>query len=512
MKKSPKFFASVGSMLVVSAILLVFGMYAIASDYGESKPYSNSDSVSEVSIPHSADMAAEGDLINAGVGTPDLTPQEELQGKFSKYIHVQDNTVTVFSDEQYAELKAIREEGKRIPLTYDEILFLVNDSINLYFKYDTVVLTKAVVDGITHKGYLNCISEAIETYHGDFSEFVKYDLALQKYEKMLEDIYSIIYYRIYVHDAGFATVYEGELNGDEVAYTEGYMDAGTVQSNKMQLLSLNGGFVSGAENNKLLIEEWDKVIYNRKIFSYNSIVEPIPLSTPLLLTCHVSFEYPTYQILIMNPDGNQKQVFPTNELTELMPTVDATYISGDSSGDWGPYFNIDKKYQRFNMALSNSMSFSLIGNCECQDGILKLYPENVDGSAPKTYSYVFHYEHGMWVYSREASNPPTGAYDIDDGLRFKLYEKNVYAPKSKKPIESIIDYSIVNGIDTAEELEEFYDDGKYVYSFPSIRSQHITVTFTDGTEMPVKEALFKGYIDISDLDKYGIQYYKEPKN
>ncbi len=84
-------------------------------------------------------------------------------------------------------------------------------------------------------------------------------------------------------------------------------------------------------------------------------------------------------------------------------------------------------------------------------------------------------------------------------------------PHLKKPIASIKNYAEINEIDTAEELERFYEDEVYVYSFPSILSEYIIVTFADSTEMPVKEALFKGYIDIGELDKYSIQYYKEPR-
>ncbi len=489
MKKSLKFFTIVVSLLLTSAFLLGCGMHAIGRDYGESKPY-NLDSLSNVVSVDVADSSL------TPIETDDFPQtQEGLKEKFMQYIHAENNVATVFSDEQYAELKAIRERGERIPLTYDEVLFLINDSINLYFKYDRIRLTNAVADEISHKSYLNTITEVIETYHGDFTEFVNYDLAYRRYEKMLEDIYSVIYYRIYVHDAGFASVNEG-ADGDK----------------KVQLLSLNGGLSSGADNDALLSSEWEKIANMRKWYYYNSIppesLNPQPLTAPLLFTYHSS-ESLRYQLYINSPNWKQTKVFPTNELTELMPTATSIYIAGDGDENWGrPYITLNEQKGRLYMYIPHLSSYTLCGDYDDHDGVLKFYPESIDGSAPKTYSYVFHYEDGAWVYSRENSDPNQNA-DIKDGLRFKLYEENVYMPHSKKPIASIKNYAEINEIATAEELERFYEDEKYVYSFPSILSEYIIVTFTDGTEMPVKEALFKGYIDISDLDKYSIQYYKD---
>jgi hypothetical protein len=61
-------------------------------------------------------------------------------------------------------------------------------------------------------------------------------------------------------------------------------------------------------------------------------------------------------------------------------------------------------------------------------------------------------------------------------------------------------------------LETFYSDDKYDYMFPSIKSSYIEVEYKDGTKENVVEALNKGNINISDLDKYGIDYIKELKS
>lgn len=485
MKKNFKFLTSVASMLLTSAVLLVCGMYAIGADYGDSKPYDNSDSLSDLSGLQNLDFIQTNQPAEAD--PPALTPQEDLHGKFEQYIHAEDNTATVFSDEEYAELKAIREKGERTPLTYDEVLFIINDSINLYHKYDKIILTNAVVDGISHNTYLSCNSEEIKTYHGDFSEFVNYNLAYRQYEKMLEDIYSIIHYRIYVHDAGFASVNDG-TDGDK----------------KIQLLSLNGGLSSGADNDAHLATEWQKIAYKRKWWSLNSIppesLNLQPLTAPLLFTHHSS-KSQRYQLYITSPDWKETKVFPTNELTELMPTVTSIYISGDSN-DWGTNIVLNEGTGRLYFFTSKFSSYPLCGDYTESNGVLTYYVDNASG---KSYSYVFLYEDDAWVYSREKSNPVGYSYEIKDGLRFTLLERNAC---TKKPVANI--RITVDG--AAEAIEPFFEDEVYVYSFPDVLSEYIIVTFTDGTEMTVKEALFKGYIDISELDKYSIKYIKDLKD
>lgn len=78
-------------------------------------------------------------------------------------------------------------------------------------------------------------------------------------------------------------------------------------------------------------------------------------------------------------------------------------------------------------------------------------------------------------------------------------------------VERIEDATKNSDIATAEALEPFFEDEEYIYSFPSIKSQHITVYYTDGTSENVKDALENGKITPADLDKFHIHYYKEEK-
>ena len=63
----------------------------------------------------------------------------------------------------------------------------------------------------------------------------------------------------------------------------------------------------------------------------------------------------------------------------------------------------------------------------------------------------------------------------------------------------------------AEAMEQFYEDDNYVYYYSCMKSKYVVVKYANGFEETVEEALKYKSIKISDLDKYGINYYKEPK-
>ena len=81
----------------------------------------------------------------------------------------------------------------------------------------------------------------------------------------------------------------------------------------------------------------------------------------------------------------------------------------------------------------------------------------------------------------------------------------------KTGISDIVDRSVTEGLPTDEALEPFWEDESYIYSFPSIRSHHVMVTYYDGSAEDIRTALETGRATISDLDRFGIHYYAEPK-
>ena len=83
--------------------------------------------------------------------------------------------------------------------------------------------------------------------------------------------------------------------------------------------------------------------------------------------------------------------------------------------------------------------------------------------------------------------------------------------KKYKEVLKIVDESTEDE-SFGQMLEEFYEDENYIYSFPDTRSSVIVVYYVDGSKENVKDALKNGHIDISELDKFEIKYYKTKKN
>ncbi len=94
------------------------------------------------------------------------------------------------------------------------------------------------------------------------------------------------------------------------------------------------------------------------------------------------------------------------------------------------------------------------------------------------------------------------------GVHYGKTEKNP-ADSESKVVERITDHSDGQVVLTVEE--RFYEDYSHIYRFGCPISQYITVTYTDGTEQNVKDALLDGHITVADLDRFGISYFAEPK-
>ncbi len=114
------------------------------------------------------------------------------------------------------------------------------------------------------------------------------------------------------------------------------------------------------------------------------------------------------------------------------------------------------------------------------------------------------------IYLKDADGLAMVSYDD----RIKLIKQSSIsnvggADTPNNIITEIIDRTVTEGIPTDQALQPFCMNEKYIYSFPSIRSEYIIVKFNNGNEMTVTNALKKGLITITDLDRWNIQYYKE---
>ena len=81
--------------------------------------------------------------------------------------------------------------------------------------------------------------------------------------------------------------------------------------------------------------------------------------------------------------------------------------------------------------------------------------------------------------------------------------------ESAVTVTDIVDATKNGDIDCAEAEEVFYTDGEYSYVFSCIKSQHVTVYYSDGTSENVVDALDSGRIGIEELDRFGISYFKD---
>ncbi len=133
MKKSnAKFIMIVISMLLASSLILGCEMHYVNESDEGTKDYE---------ISHQSFYFESMTELEVSESSP--TPQDELKNEFQSMYEMdkENNTITVISKEyleNYWESNYEKEEIKS--LTYDEILFIIQDSIRIYQKYDKIIL------------------------------------------------------------------------------------------------------------------------------------------------------------------------------------------------------------------------------------------------------------------------------------------------------------------------------------------------------------------------------------
>ena len=190
---------------ISAALILVFSFALLASAYALSKAPTEERDYTE-------DDFVDGSLFESVEKKENVpVPQSDMKTRFGIYDHASQETgengqatetLRLFSEEQASELNIRRQSGEYFVLSYDEIIFLINDSIQKYFKYDKILLTNAKTYDIIYQK-TKCFGDTdIDCYHGDFSE-LPYYAASDKYSQMIDDIYDVIIYRIASLDSSF---------------------------------------------------------------------------------------------------------------------------------------------------------------------------------------------------------------------------------------------------------------------------------------------------------------------
>jgi hypothetical protein len=184
MKNNKKFFITVISMILGSSVLLGSLISCIQGlDVLDGPGYTDgSDPADLVSLP--------------------LTPQEEMQKKFDKFNFFENkedgtNVVRIYSHKDVDRFMQMRENGERQSLSYDEVLFLMKDSVRLYMEYDEIVLTDGFDIGMFDTDQTG--SRVIKTDHREYSED-NVNYACKRRKAIIQDIWVIFVYRCFVYD------------------------------------------------------------------------------------------------------------------------------------------------------------------------------------------------------------------------------------------------------------------------------------------------------------------------
>lgn len=125
------------------------------------------------------------------------TAQELLQKKFDAYNTVTEEdgkrVVTIFSEEQIADIRTRRENGEWFWLSSEEMLYLINDTVKLFEEYDAVYIRD--LDGNLKKYYgLSFFSS--DEYYASFGGF---DLGVTDASfDLKKDVYETIFGRVEV--------------------------------------------------------------------------------------------------------------------------------------------------------------------------------------------------------------------------------------------------------------------------------------------------------------------------
>ena len=321
---------------------------------------------------------------------PGPARQSDLKEKFESCNTLENGVLTFFTKEQAEELHSRKENGELFTLSYDEVLFIISDSIRQYYDHDEIVLTNAAAYGlIPEEKTQNSPDHHVYCYHGDYSE-LSYEQARLRYRDIMDDIYLMIVYRLSMLDSSFARC-EQYVTGDSSRWliVNGQTPAVLVSGKgEYGLESINvdppipektfylKSFAETSDLEAASAKTADEFgVFRRKAFAaisskkddqgtyeewYNASLE-----APLLIA---DFENRNHLIRIIQKDGlTLSTVFPTIELKEKAPVFDP---AGEAA----------KKYDR---TLSELMAKDLIPDCDVSIPTpafpLKYYKHGISG-------------------------------------------------------------------------------------------------------------------------------------
>ena len=310
--KNSKIIIIAASLVLAAALALCGCVYLIGQPDDETKQY-DPDGMSLPSVIEDAPSA-----------------QSEMQKKFGAYGREEtgengERIFRLFTEEQIDESLTLRKNGERRSLTYEEILFLINDSIRMYFEYDKIILTDYICHThdknptspldfemmLNNNRYRRCevyTYDYIELtpYHGDYSDKSSYTEALATYRGMIEDIRAMILERLRIHDTGSDSYcLLSPLNENDYTHLYGILlDDGKITDAEKYETVLNNTIKQSMTNKELVAAE-DKYPLVRMIEQYEPKLNKLQHSIYYISADEESKErlYPTEQLDALRPDG-----------------------------------------------------------------------------------------------------------------------------------------------------------------------------------------------------------------
>lgn len=305
MKNSKKIIIIAAALVLASVLALCGCMHLVFEPPVETKEY-NPD---EMRLPNV--------IVEA------LAAQSEMQKKYSAYgrEEIGENGEKIFylyTAEQHGVIHQEEQDKKERVISYEDLTYIINDSIRLYFEYDKIYFAEKVkIPGGTYKvmsvpwiADFNKGNESAPTtlskasfivpYHGDFSELNSGDVndptsAEYTYRKMLLQIYSLIYSRLNAH--GFVYLFGYGFAGGEIEhYMAAFMDIPVVPN--------------------VFYKSWNDEIRDMTVALKN---DEVPTNEhPIAIMSNPTFSEDLYIKIVNN--GVCESVFPTKALIDLDPT------------------------------------------------------------------------------------------------------------------------------------------------------------------------------------------------
>ena len=386
--KNSKIIIIAASLVLAAALALCGCVYLIGQPDDETKQYDPD----EMSLPSVIEEAP--------------SAQSELQKKFGAYGREEtgengERIFRLFTEEQIEESLTLRKNGERRSLTYEEILFLINDSIRMYFEYDKIILTDYICHThdknptspidfemmLNNNRYRRCevyTYDYIELtpYHGDYSDKSSYSEALATYRGMIEDIRAMILERLRIHDTG-SDSYCLLSPLDDSDYTHLYgilLDDGKITDASKYETVLNNTLKDTMTGTELVAAE-DKYPLVRMVEQYDEDSGKPQLSIYYIAAGEESKEklYPTEQLEALHPDGKVTLSGTTDDGREITFEFDR----------WNKHVVYTEKYMGSETVIEGSYTITKVNSVPADFLSLNLDGERLylafDGDYVRTY-------------------------------------------------------------------------------------------------------------------------------